>query len=338
MPKELNGHGNIRLSFNVMAIRPKYTSENQQERIGVQKVGLILAELGLIFRETPNSDVGIDGQIEYVNNEGEATGKIIAVQIKSGDSYLYNSKNDISNWTFYPEDKHKNYWEKFPIPVILLVYSPQNDNVYFIDARYYLKVNGMCNIKIPKTNVLNASTKNRLFETVGNSDEPFLEIADVFNTMISSRCDSELFNLSFLDLYLQGLINLCRQLYFDMSIAMDIAECRSPQVAAGGQEYDFLFEYIKFLVSQNLAEVDFGDCLLEWNERQLIPRFLAPLTHRGKALSEYINGVETKYSAIMPETVLVQERFMQLAFDNYSYLRIEKAQKIQEMIRGELNN
>ena len=79
---------------------PQYTSNNFQERIGVYKVGLKITELGLIFRETPNSDVGIDGQIEYVNSRGEATGKIIAVQIKSGDSYLNESKSDKNNWNF----------------------------------------------------------------------------------------------------------------------------------------------------------------------------------------------------------------------------------------------
>jgi hypothetical protein len=46
---------------------PKYTPQNKQERIDVHKVAVILEELGFIFRETSNGDVGIDGQIEYVN-------------------------------------------------------------------------------------------------------------------------------------------------------------------------------------------------------------------------------------------------------------------------------
>jgi hypothetical protein len=123
---------------------PKYPSNNRQERIGVSKVALMISELGSIFRETSNSDVGIDGTIEYVNSADEATGKIVAVQIKSGDSFLHNNKND--SWTFYPEEKHKVYWEKFPIPVILLIYRPTDNEIYFIDVRYYLKANGLCNI------------------------------------------------------------------------------------------------------------------------------------------------------------------------------------------------
>lgn len=320
-----------------MEILPKYTFENKQELIGVFKVALMLTELGLIFRQTSNTDVGIDGQIEYVNSAGEATGKIVAVQIKSGDSYLKENKIDKNNWTFYPAEKHKAYWENYPIPVILLVYSPSNDKIYFIDARYYLKVNGLGNIKIPKENILNSTNKNKLFETIGNFDEPFLEINDVFNKMVNKQCEIPSFCLSYLDLYLQGLTNTCRQIYFDISIAMDIAECRSSYVSAGNQEYNFLFEYVRFIINQNLAEIDFGDCLIEWNERKLVPRFLAALTHRGKTLLALINDIEAKNSIIMPENHLVQERFMQLVFDNYSYSRIEKAQKIQELIRTENN-
>lgn len=53
-----------------------------QERAGVIQVAAKLNQLGLIFRETPNADVGIDGQIEHVNEKGEASGKLLAEEIK----------------------------------------------------------------------------------------------------------------------------------------------------------------------------------------------------------------------------------------------------------------
>lgn len=316
---------------------PKHTYENQLERIGVHSVGLALTKLGLIFRETSNTDTGIDGQIEYVDNEGYATGKIVAVQIKSGDSYLHDSKTDANNWIFYPEIKHKYYWENFSIPIILFVYSPSRDKIYFVDVRQYIKINGFGNVKIPKANTLNTTAKNIFFECDSN-DKSVLEIANVFNTMVQNKNKSPLFNLSYLDLYLQGLTNMCSQIYFDMSIAMDIVECRSLYISGGSEEYDFLYDYVKFLVNQNLAEIDFDNCMVEWEHKKIVPRFLAALTHRGKVLLEYINNIEKKYSAIMPENPLVQERLMQLLFDNYSFLRIEKAQKIQEQYRIDLTN
>lgn len=40
------------------------------------------------FGETSTGDVGIDGNLEFVNPDGFATGKAIAVQVKSGPFIL----------------------------------------------------------------------------------------------------------------------------------------------------------------------------------------------------------------------------------------------------------
>ena len=66
---------------------PKYIDTNKTERIGVHKAALVLSEMGFIFREISNSDTGVDGQIEEVDENNNATGRIMAVQIKSGNSY-----------------------------------------------------------------------------------------------------------------------------------------------------------------------------------------------------------------------------------------------------------
>src|SRR5690349_21713482 len=96
--------------------KPNVSENYYKEREGVLKVALELNSYGYIFRETSNGDVGIDGQIEQVNEKGEATGKIVAAQIKSGNSYLVD-KGDY--FWFYPQEKHRNYWCVFPLPVIL---------------------------------------------------------------------------------------------------------------------------------------------------------------------------------------------------------------------------
>jgi hypothetical protein len=67
---------------------PKYGATNQQERLGVNAVAEAVARLGLIWRETTSADVGVDGQIEYVAPDGAATGRMVAVQVKSGPSFL----------------------------------------------------------------------------------------------------------------------------------------------------------------------------------------------------------------------------------------------------------
>lgn len=56
------------------------------EQIGVTAVGhIVFKELKWIFREQPICDMGIDAQIELVDER--PTGKLIGVQIKAGPSH-----------------------------------------------------------------------------------------------------------------------------------------------------------------------------------------------------------------------------------------------------------
>lgn len=87
---------------------PKFPQTSITERIGVMRVATILTEMGLIFRETSNSDTGIDGYIEEVNNNQEATGRLLATQIKSGASYLQEHDE---NFVFYANGSHIKYWK-----------------------------------------------------------------------------------------------------------------------------------------------------------------------------------------------------------------------------------
>jgi hypothetical protein len=54
-----------------------------QERKGIAAVQSFAASKDQIWRETSTGDVGIDGQLEYVNDGGHATGKLVAVQVNS---------------------------------------------------------------------------------------------------------------------------------------------------------------------------------------------------------------------------------------------------------------
>ena len=56
------------------------------ERVGVNAVeAIFLNELNWAFREQTVSDYGIDAQVE-VMEDGKPTGKLIALQIKSGEA------------------------------------------------------------------------------------------------------------------------------------------------------------------------------------------------------------------------------------------------------------
>lgn len=94
------------------------------ERIGVHKCASIFEELGFMFREQTVGDYGIDAIIELKDND-YLSGKLIAVQIKSGDSYFSEIKG--GNVVFRGNIKHYDYWINHSLPVIIVLYSPASD-------------------------------------------------------------------------------------------------------------------------------------------------------------------------------------------------------------------
>lgn len=51
-----------------------------------------------------------------------------------------------------PEEKHKRYWESFPLPVLLVLHDPDSGKSYWTDARQALRTPGSENtsIEIPE--------------------------------------------------------------------------------------------------------------------------------------------------------------------------------------------
>jgi hypothetical protein len=57
--------------------------------VGVNAVeGVVLKEFGWLFREQAVSDYGIDAHVEEVDSDNKPTGKLVALQIKSGPSFF----------------------------------------------------------------------------------------------------------------------------------------------------------------------------------------------------------------------------------------------------------
>ncbi len=313
-------------------IFPIYGHTNQQERLGVNAVAEAVARLGLIWRETPSADVGIDGQIEYVTAEGAATGRMVAVQIKSGPSFL---KEKDGNWVFYPEQKHRFYWERFPLPVLVILHDPSRGISYWQDVRRILRTpgNNEAGILVPKENVLQHVAPADLFRDFAVSGEPFLELDDVLTRLLQTKSRNASFPVSFFDLYCNGLTNICRSLYFGMDVAMAVAECKLANqnppmgVGLGETEHEFLFDFIKFLVHQHLADVEFSDCLIDWHDRQMMPTFMAALTSRGRKLVEMIDDLQRgqEDNGTIAKAGLIraaQEDFVQMVFAPSHYERI----------------
>jgi hypothetical protein len=90
--------------------------------IGVAAVNLMVRkEMGWIFRQQSVSDRGIDAEIEILDSDGDATGRLIALQIKSGPSYL--SETTETGFIFRGKNRHLAYWTRHSLPVVLVLHD-----------------------------------------------------------------------------------------------------------------------------------------------------------------------------------------------------------------------
>lgn len=109
---------------------PTYTKSGSQGERGVALVTTAVGRLGWIFRRNHNEhDFGIDGYIDLVGSSGAVTGRMLAVQIKCGNSYL--SHQNQFGFAYYGESKHLNYLLNHPMPVILIICDPDNEVCYW---------------------------------------------------------------------------------------------------------------------------------------------------------------------------------------------------------------
>lgn len=97
----------------------------------------IAGEAGQIFRPTPNSDWGIDGEIEFKNNQGEASGRRIYLQLKSGDSYLETRKGGQEIFKI-KKPRHVEYWTAQQYPVMLVIRT-SDGQIRWMNVTEYLK-------------------------------------------------------------------------------------------------------------------------------------------------------------------------------------------------------
>ena len=91
------------------------------EQILTGHMQAICGEANQIFRELTKFDYGIDGEVEFKDNAGKASGKKIYLQLKSGDSYLRQRKADGKEIFDVKNPRHLEYWVSQPVDVYLVI-------------------------------------------------------------------------------------------------------------------------------------------------------------------------------------------------------------------------
>ena len=109
-----------------------------RELILVGHAFTITAEAGQIYRGYTNSDHGIDGEIEFKDDHGRATGKRLYLQLKSGDSYLTIRKRDGAEVFQIKTERWADYWRQQAYPVLLVIRASDGE-IRWMDVSDYLK-------------------------------------------------------------------------------------------------------------------------------------------------------------------------------------------------------
>jgi len=122
--------------------RARINLDNEsRELILIGHAFAVSGEAGQIFRPTSNSDWGIDGEIEFKDYKGEASGKRVYLQLKSGDSYLYTQKSDGKEIFTIKKPRHAEYWRAQAYPVMLVIRT-SDGQIRWMNVTEYLNAHG----------------------------------------------------------------------------------------------------------------------------------------------------------------------------------------------------
>jgi hypothetical protein len=149
---------------------------NRSESAKTGKSGLTILtsivenKLGWLLRPThQEEDFGIDAYIDIVTKQGQVTGKSIAVQVKSGQSY-FKEKSKFG-WIYYGEIRHLNYYLNNEIPIIIVLVNIEKKKAFWAlcDPAQTEKHGNRWSITIPFNQPLDSKSKNELIKYVGQT-------------------------------------------------------------------------------------------------------------------------------------------------------------------------
>ena len=106
----------------------KAKSTDRTERRGVAIVADAFESLKFAFREQHESDYGIDAHVELIR-DGKPTGRLMALQIKSGPSYLSEETNGA--FVFREDPEHIEYWLNHSLPVLVCLVDVAGRVIYW---------------------------------------------------------------------------------------------------------------------------------------------------------------------------------------------------------------
>lgn len=284
-----------------------------QEHRGLAKVHSICAEMESIWRPTPNNDLGIDGQIEFLE-EGTSisSGVILAVQVKSGPSYFAHSQEN--GFNYYPASKHRKYWGRINLPVILILHNPDSGLTIYTNVKPQLVNDDP--IFLDSNHVFTPEARENLIECVKDNYAQF-DPEQILNEFKSIAYDASNGNtISGIDFLLSTIDPAQRYFEIRMVRIIQLLDLINNEIGVTihSETYDFIHRCIIKIVSSNLTEPFFSEFEKIWYDLGMVPDIAVPLTNYGKMTIEYLWQNLKNYISF--------ESFKHLKIDDYHELAI----------------
>ena len=113
------------------------------EQILIGHMMAVCGEANQVFRPLSMFDYGIDGEVEFKDNNGRPSGKKIYVQLKSGNSYLRTRRSDGREVFDVKNDRHLEYWMSLPVDIYLVIRQTDErtgeETIRWMNVTRYLK-------------------------------------------------------------------------------------------------------------------------------------------------------------------------------------------------------
>lgn len=139
------------------------TSAVQTAHKGIGGVYHLASAMGCIFRPQPEPDEGIDAHLEFTTSGGRPNGRLLGVQVKSGPWY-FRSETE-AGWRLTVKAHNRQYWKRYSLPVIVVVYDPGAKRAYWQVVRDDLQPttpSGGSELLIPRDQPFDDSAREHL--------------------------------------------------------------------------------------------------------------------------------------------------------------------------------
>lgn len=259
---------------------------------GIGFIASVFATIGCVMNEHTR-ETGIDAILEIREKEYKGTGKFIAIQLKSGDSFFQNETHGF--YSIYVDNDHMDYWLRCCLPVMLIIYSPSLNKAYWssINKRLLVKTAKMFRIDVPKVNGLKEIKKNTLLQFFyGALYEDDKQYEEIYQDLRGLKCQVyPRSSISALELYVNGLMDNCNRLYFHTDLVTNIIAKKAPPQSDRSFDFpnsNFFIEYFRILNYHNVLAGDFGSEQETLNQRDILPIFIKPININGYGFNDYL--------------------------------------------------